>query len=438
MQEMNNFLNKAQLDNSACDSAFDTKPSDEGISILESCPSDADAAENEADKANGWASVYKKLRKIALLKKQAKTNRMWSSSTGDIDGEILENFRHLGADRTDNDVIESRMFEHSKNKFGFLDVARFIRATRKTGLNLQTDPRLTDTRSNLDACQNYIIENVDDENVNTGIDYNCFKGIISNNSDLLLAAYDGQLVIGDFDNFQSEIMKMHSQCAEGTDGGCTDYTDYLSEMDPNAWGVSICTIDGQRCSFGDSRQMFTMQALANPIIYAAVLSELGANAVHKLVGQEASGCHNKKIRLDKESRPHNPLINAGAILMSSQFNKNVSYSTRHNETLKMMRQAAGITNASGGNNASNMVGFDYAGFMAERATCHRNASICYFMREKHCFPDGDKTETNDVLDFYTQTQNVTVKYVCYTVGNSNNEANGLLTFENDLVVPEAP
>ena len=189
---------------------------------------------------------------------------------------------------------------------------------------------------------------------------------------------------------------MREQCAESvTDGGCTDYTEYLSQMDPNAWGVSICTIDGQHCSL-------------HPIIYVAMLSELGADAVHKLVGQEASGCHNKKIRLDKEGRPHNPLINAGAILMSSQFKKNVSYSTRHNETLKMMRQAAGIANASG-NNASSTVGFDYAGFMAERATCHRNASICYFMREKNCFPEDEKTETNDVLDFYTQTQNVTVK-----------------------------
>ena len=48
-----------------------------------------------------------------------------------------------------------------------------------------------------------------------------------------------------------------------------------SEMNPDSWGVSICSIDGQRCGFGDAGQMFTMQALSNPITYASVLSELG-------------------------------------------------------------------------------------------------------------------------------------------------------------------
>ena len=194
-------------------------------------------------------------------------------------------------------------------------------------------------------------------------------------------------------------------------------------MNPESWGVSICSIDGQRCGFGDATQMFTMQALSNPITYASVLSELGAAQVHKIVGQESSGCQYNTIRLDKHGRPHNPLINAGAILMSSQFKvcsflllilyqhqnhqKDLSYSARHNETLKLIRRAAGIQEKSADNSAST-VGFDYAGFMAERANCHRNASICYFMREKQCFPDWANTETNAVLDFYTQIQNITV------------------------------
>ena len=145
--------------------------------------------------------------------------------------EVLENFRQLGEERTDNDLIESRIFDLSKNKFGFLDVQRFIRATRKTGLNLLSDPRLTDTRCNLDSCQNFIIENVDDENINTGIDYNCFKGIIGNNSELLSEAFDGQFVIADFHQFQNEIKNIHQECGQWKTGTCADYTDYLSYGD---------------------------------------------------------------------------------------------------------------------------------------------------------------------------------------------------------------
>ena len=57
-----------------------------------------------------------------------------------------------------------------------LEVPRFIRAIRKTGLKL-LDPRLQDVRTNLDNVQNFIIENVDDHAVDTGIDFDCFKGI---------------------------------------------------------------------------------------------------------------------------------------------------------------------------------------------------------------------------------------------------------------------
>ena len=50
-----------------------------------------------------------------------------------------------------------------------------------------------------------------------------------------------------------------------------------------------------------------------------------AEYVHSKVGQEiAPGGLSNKIRLDANSRPHNPMINTGAILMSSLFGRNKS------------------------------------------------------------------------------------------------------------------
>ena len=68
---------------------------------------------------------------------------------------------------------------------------------------------------------------MDDENINTGIDYNCFKGIIGNNSELLSAAFDGQFVISDFHHFQNEIKNIHADCGKWKTGDPADYTDYL-------------------------------------------------------------------------------------------------------------------------------------------------------------------------------------------------------------------
>ena len=87
---------------------------------------------------------YDRAKRVSNSHSKAKSKKIFSSNHDTQ--EVLENFRLLGEERCDNDVIESRIFDLSKNKFGFLDVQRFIRATRKTGLNLLSDPRLVDTR----------------------------------------------------------------------------------------------------------------------------------------------------------------------------------------------------------------------------------------------------------------------------------------------------
>ena len=83
------------------------------------------------------------------------------------------------------------------------------------------------------------------------------------------------------------------------------------------WGVSICTVDGQRYSIGDTNIPFTIQSSGKPINYAIALSELGSDVVHKYVGQESSGRMFNELILDHEKKPHNPMVNAGAIIICS-------------------------------------------------------------------------------------------------------------------------
>lgn len=107
-------------------------------------------------------------------------------------------------------------------------------------------------------------------------------------------------------------------------------------MDPNLWGVSVCTIDGQRFSIGDVTVPFTLQSCSKPLTYAIALDQLGQEVVHRYVGQEPSGRNFNELVLDYDSelkicillhtpnnyvylpeKPHNPMINAGAILVCS-------------------------------------------------------------------------------------------------------------------------
>ena len=80
-----------------------------------------------------------------------------------------------------------------------------------------------------------------------------FSGIIGNNSELLTSAFDKQFVISEFDSFQNDIRRIYNDCSTNTFGCTTNYTKYLSSApSQDDWGVSICSVDGQRCGFGSN------------------------------------------------------------------------------------------------------------------------------------------------------------------------------------------
>ena len=102
-----------------------------------------------------------------------------------------------------------------------------------------------------------------------------------------------------------------------TEGKVADYIPQLSRVDPNYWGVAICTVDGQRASWGDSKIPFCVQSVSKAFNYSIAASDLGADIVHHYVGQEPSGRLFNEICLDTNNKPHNPMVNSGAIIVSS-------------------------------------------------------------------------------------------------------------------------
>jgi len=95
------------------------------------------------------------------------------------------------------------------------------------------------------------------------------------------------------------------------------YVPQLARYSPDYWGVSLCTIDGQRHSIGDVEVPFAIQSGSMPINYALALNELGSDVVHRFVGHEPSGESFAYIKLSHDKLPHNPLINSGAIVVAS-------------------------------------------------------------------------------------------------------------------------
>ena len=97
----------------------------------------------------------------------------------------------------------------------------------------------------------------------------------------------------------------------------SSYIPQLACYSPDHWGVSLCSIDGQRHSIGDVDVPFTLQSGSRPLNYALAANEVGPEVVHRYVGHEPSGESVSHMRLNRDSKPHNPLINAGAIVVAS-------------------------------------------------------------------------------------------------------------------------
>jgi len=86
---------------------------------------------------------------------------------------------------------------------------------------------------------------------------------------------------------------------------------------------------------------FTIQSGGKPCNYALAVDELGTDHVHSYVGYEPSGESFDCIKLGSDAKPHNPLINTGAIIIASLIRQNLSLSDRLHQVLAQYRRMTG-------------------------------------------------------------------------------------------------
>ena len=146
---------------------------------------------------------------------------------------------------------------------------------------------------------------------------NHFLRFFEENIVFLSKVFQDKLIIPEFEDFCSQITDIFESCKNNKSGKVADYIPQLAKYGTDNWGCSICTVDGQRFSLGDTDVEFTLQSCSKPFSYAIAINELGEDVVHKYVGHEPSGRNFNDICLDGQNKPHNPMLNSGAMIIAT-------------------------------------------------------------------------------------------------------------------------
>ncbi len=198
------------------------------------------------------------------------------------------------------------------------------------------------------------------------------------------------LAIPDFRRFCSEIGDIYEKTRTNGEGQVADYIYQLARVAPEKYGVSICTVDGQQFNIGDANEYFSVQSASKPITYCMALEELGEDVVHRHIGREPSGQSFNELTLDSLGRPHNPMINAGAIMAASLIRPSAMAAERFELVMDTWKSLAG----------SDIPIFNNSIYLSEKNSSDRNFALAYFMRERNTFPAG--TNILETLNFYFQ------------------------------------
>jgi glutaminase len=184
---------------------------------------------------------------------------------------------------------------------------------------------------------------------------------------------------------QTAVEELHQRYKGLTDGQVATYIPELGNADPEDFGISIVSAEGQVFEHGDTSRPFTIQSISKPFTFGMALEEFGHAKVATHVGVEPSGDAFNSIELQNgTNRPFNPMINSGAITVTALLHSRYG-AEAFDQLLDRLSAAAG-----------HALSVDEAVFESEQRTGHRNRAIAHLLLNFGLVHD----EAERALDIY--------------------------------------
>ena len=117
---------------------------------------------------------------------------------------------------------------------------------------------------------------------------------------------------------QQQMEELHALHLTLGDEQVARYYPPEMEAEANRFGIAFTHVDGTQFHYGDCEYAFPLQSISKVFIYALALEDNGREETLRHVGVEPSGDPYNSITFDeKNNRPFNPMINAGALVATS-------------------------------------------------------------------------------------------------------------------------
>lgn len=195
----------------------------------------------------------------------------------------------------------------------------------------------------------------------------------------------------DFAQFEIEVEEIVEEMRAFTgEGEVATYIPELRRADLDALGCALYTKNGICIGFGDKEQMFTLQSVSKVVALALAVMDSGEDKVFGKVGMEPTGgpfYSMARLELMNRSKPLNPMINAGALTVTSMIGGRTA-TDKLERLLRFVRELTG----------NEQLTYNRAVAASELETADHNRALAYFLKGEGVI----NSDVEPLLDVYTK------------------------------------
>lgn len=182
------------------------------------------------------------------------------------------------------------------------------------------------------------------------------------------------------------------------EGAVANYIPQLAKVNPDLFSISFCDLDGNVEEWGDKNNSFCIQSCSKPFSYC--IAQTQRDDVHMHVGYEPSGRSFNAFTLNENGKPHNPMINSGAMVITSLIQPTKEPAERFEFIFDKFKECAG---------QNTHLGFENSTYLSEYANAHRNYALAYFMKEHGAFRGNEvSSDLESSMRLYLQMCSVEI------------------------------